>query len=423
MQTWRGIIRSAVVWTLVVMLTIDTASACRLFARRSCYRTCCTPCYFYEVESPCGTPCAAPPQCGTGNIDLGTTASPSQATPAENPSAADDLSGKSVEMLPAQSSETPDADEAVDESAETKPAEEPGAADDLFSEPAETEPVQPPTTPSADDLFGEPAETKPAEQPGTSDDLFGEPQIEPQNPGAQQSDSEVFGDPVEMLPADTDDDIFGTPGEKQPEENQPAEGADDLFGVPADKATDGSPAQDDLFDTPGVGPVETQPAEASDEIFGGFDDQNADDAGVFSEPGTGSGDLFGGPRPQEEAPTQPADSPAGDEGDLFGPLDPDKETRSGSAQPSAQLSVGRIVRTTDPGGFTSHEFRNFVDNTGIYRCRGRLVGVWGDQVQLLKDNGRTATFPMRRLGAVDRAFVEEQLAARRDPSGVRTASN
>jgi hypothetical protein len=55
--------------------------------------------------------------------------------------------------------------------------------------------------------------------------------------------------------------------------------------------------------------------------------------------------------------------------------------------------------------------RTWVDNTGNYSCRGRLVSLLDGHVRLLKDNGRTSTVPLSRLSANDVQFVDRQASA------------
>ena len=57
------------------------------------------------------------------------------------------------------------------------------------------------------------------------------------------------------------------------------------------------------------------------------------------------------------------------------------------------------------------QLRRWVDNTGTFSTVGRLVAVLGNNVRLMKENGRTATFPVRRLSDDDLQYVEQQLSA------------
>jgi hypothetical protein len=61
----------------------------------------------------------------------------------------------------------------------------------------------------------------------------------------------------------------------------------------------------------------------------------------------------------------------------------------------------------------SENFREWVDNTGRYKTRGRLVTFLDGHVRLVKDNGRTTTVPLYRLSQIDLEFVNRQASAQR----------
>ena len=60
--------------------------------------------------------------------------------------------------------------------------------------------------------------------------------------------------------------------------------------------------------------------------------------------------------------------------------------------------------------------RSWKDNTGTFSTVGRLVAVRDSKVQLLKENGRTTTVPLRRLSKEDQQYVENQLVLANDGS-------
>jgi hypothetical protein len=74
-----------------------------------------------------------------------------------------------------------------------------------------------------------------------------------------------------------------------------------------------------------------------------------------------------------------------------------------------------------PGGLASSELRRWVDNTGQYSCRGRLIRVLEGKVQLRKENGHTTTVPFSRLCEVDLEFVQRQASAQRAEAVSKTA--
>ncbi len=51
--------------------------------------------------------------------------------------------------------------------------------------------------------------------------------------------------------------------------------------------------------------------------------------------------------------------------------------------------------------------RNWTDNTGTFHTAARLMWVGEDSVRLLKDTGRFATVPFRRLSQEDLAYVQQ----------------
>jgi len=136
------------------------------------------------------------------------------------------------------------------------------------------------------------------------------------------------------------------------------------------------------------------------------------------------------PVPPAGAPT-PATTPAEEPDDLFGappateeqPAEMEKKPAETPAEepPAAEEDIfGRsrdILR--QPGGLASTEMRTWVDNTGNYSCRGRIVRFLDGHVRLLKDNGRTTTVPLHRLSRSDLEFVYRQARAQQR-EGIQT---
>jgi hypothetical protein len=54
--------------------------------------------------------------------------------------------------------------------------------------------------------------------------------------------------------------------------------------------------------------------------------------------------------------------------------------------------------------------RQWVDNSGEFRVKGRLILILEGKVRLLKETGRTTTVPMERLSDADRRYVEEVIS-------------
>jgi hypothetical protein len=219
--------------------------------------------------------------------------------------------------------------------------------------------------------------------------------------------------PAPQQPTTTDEPMDTTPVPQLPP--QPAPGTTlppaDEPAVPADEPAD-------LFgptepaDTPP--PADTTPPAETDDME----------------------DLFGGAGAETTLPADtaipPMAEPAADEPaavDLFGPTEPADTTPADPTQPTTPAEeTPADGETTDdasdlfgasqsilhePGGLASSEMRQWVDNTGKYSCRGRLVRFLDGKVRLLKDNGRTSTVPLYRLSVADLEFVHRQANAQR----------
>jgi hypothetical protein len=192
----------------------------------------------------------------------------------------------------------------------------------------------------------------------------------------------------------------------------PAEDPPGLFDEPTPPADTTTPAT-----TP---PATTPPAD--EDIFSGAATEAttppADSATPTAEPATdAAADEFFGAEPAttEGAATPPADATetpaAGDQ--------PAEEAAEGEGEDIFDL--GSILR--EPGGLASAELRTWVDNTGDYSCRGRLVRFMEGKVRILKDNGRTTTVPLARLSASDLEFVNRQASAHEAEAAERVAES
>jgi hypothetical protein len=200
-------------------------------------------------------------------------------------------------------------------------------------------------------------------------------------------------------PAEPSDDLF-RPAAPTAEPAPPAE-TNDLFNAPAEESS--TPAEEPAAPTE----EPSQPAE-NDDLFGTSEEPTTEPttetpaADTTSEP---SGDDLFAPQGEETSPpaeeeNPPAEEKSAEDDDLFG-------------------GAGAILRM--PGGLASSQLRRWVDNTGEYSCRGRMIRVLDGKVQLRKDNGRTTTVPFGRLCAVDLAFVQRQASAQRTEAASQTA--
>jgi hypothetical protein len=174
--------------------------------------------------------------------------------------------------------------------------------------------------------------------------------------------------------------LFNGTEEAAPPETQqpPAEEPADLFGAPAETTPPAEATPEAA--PPAEAAPEEKPAEAPAE----------EPLDLFGEPAETETEM---PAESEEQPVeeQPAEESTDDTDDIFG------------------ASRG-ILR--EPGGLASHELRLWIDNTGNYSTRGRLISLLEGHVRLLKENGRTTTVPLSRLSVGDLEFVHRQASAR-----------
>ena len=215
-----------------------------------------------------------------------------------------------------------------------------------------------------------------------------EPMMEEPAARSTPTADELFGP---LPPAEPADDMFAPsetpamPPEEEPparEEETPA--TDDRY-APAEEPSE--PSDDDMFAPSTDEPSEPMPTDDAEEPA----EEPADEGFDFFDAPTGESEPATEEEPmEEEEPAAPAEQ---DDNDIFG-------------------GFGAILR--EPGGFASDELRRWVDDTGRYSCRGRLLRVLDGKVQLLKENGRTTTVTFGRLCQNDIEFIHRQASAQRD---------
>ncbi len=311
---------------------------------------------------------------------------------------------------------------------EPKPA---APANDLFS-PDQAPMPEPAPKSGLDDLFGNPSNPAPAEpaptpmpestpapaEPAKSglDDLFGNPPASaapapaPAAEPAKSGLDDLFGSPSTPAPAEapkpaSSDDLFGAPSTPAPADAPKPATTDDLFGSPAPAANTPAPAAnplDDLFSTPNA--ADANPAPAKNESLDGLFNMNEDakpktieatqdtamPVSTEADSTPNFDNLFGNPAgataTQSTEETKPeADKKAPEENnfdDLF-------KSTSAPQQPT----------------FQGAEFRSWIDNTGSYEVKARLVMIYPDRIRLLKENGKHTTVPFTRLSDSDRQYV------------------
>jgi hypothetical protein len=196
------------------------------------------------------------------------------------------------------------------------------------------------------------------------------------------------------------------------------------------EAAPATPPQEDLFDgTETTTPPATEPV-------------TPETPPATEAPATD--DLFGTEAPAESAPAEttppaepaaPAEAPAADEStdDLFGtestesapatdsapagtetpPQTPAEGEAPAEGESTDDIFPSSRVILREAGGLASSEMRVWIDNTGHYSVKARLVRFLDGHVQLLKDNGRTTTVPLNRLSQRDLRFVNRQASAQK----------
>jgi hypothetical protein len=246
-------------------------------------------------------------------------------------------------------------------------------------------PHDPAPTAPIDAVITEP--TQPAPQTQQPSQVERPVETTPTIPVVPQEPAPVETVPVEpVLPPQTTEpgqDLFGEP--EQPTTTPPAE-------TPVETPTE-EPA--DLFGAPEE-PAATPPVEETT--------PPADTIPPAEPPADESGDLFGEPAATEPTDEMPADTEEA-------PAEPPTEEPPTPADEDDIFGTGTSSVLRVPGGLASMEMRTWVDNTGKYSCRGRLVRFLDGQVQLIKDNGRSTTVPLHRLSADDLNFVNRQASA------------
>lgn len=354
-KSTRRIARIVLTWSVVLMFSLDTASAChpiRFWIGR-CYVA--PPVYY-------GTPCHPPAVCCPPVADCcgavessPTTTEPAHesmrpmiAPPSETaPADADATIPPEVETSPAQDAfpaptemEVAPSDAEASPRAESTPPRSESSPNDLrpLSDQPPGTAVEPEIQPSDDasDLFAEPpadTESNAQEQPAgvPADDLFPEPATETLPPSDDTSD--LFGNPTESDTTPPE----GAP-DQQPSTEPSPDAINDLFGDMDNQPQDQPPA-----------PTEEPPAQAPatdlDDLFSAPNNESASEGLPFDvepTPGAEPANPAGGDT-QEESPFAPLDeNPAAppatepsavEELDLFGDL-PDSETGDDSLAPA-----------------------------------------------------------------------------------------
>lgn len=189
------------------------------------------------------------------------------------------------------------------------------------------------------------------------------------------------------------------------------EGLDDLFGPSSEEPTNGGGLFGPSGEEEGAAPTEMEVEETVEEgpldsLFGAPAEEPAEESAAPAETSEEIDDFFGTPAEETPAPAEPVEEAAPAEEEEGTNLD--------------DLFGGADAILSEPGGLTSTGLRRWIDNTGQYSCRGRLIDMLEGQVRLLKDNGHTTTVPLDRLSQDDQQFVQRQASAELASSVDRT---
>ncbi len=412
----RKTFRTVLVGVLVLSMTVDSATACRWLTRRVCCDDPCAPVCCDPCDSVCSAPCYlgaggmfCPQPCGGCYADDGMQyesrptvapqpemllhelpSAPTPATvnmppkpelpPAEIPEA---MPGPAPAMVAPQ----------AEQSDEWRPSEEPQPLTEEPSHEMVDVPLSDPTE-SVDNLFGTTPEVEMAPAATETEALPVEPEalpaeMAPAATPATEAPSDLFGPAPESSPSEsstpveTDDDLFGFGASEPAMNEQPGLPAADIPEAAAEAEAEEA---SDMF---GSAPAETAPADL-------FEPATPDETETIDE---GANDMFGIPDAPETENEPPADEEAP-------PADTEKEQVDDLFD-----AFGAVMR--EPGGLASDAMREWVDNTGGFTCRARMIQFQDGKVRLLKDNGRTATVPVFRLSQGDLEFVHRQASAQR----------
>jgi len=385
--------RVLLVGVLTLVLSIDSASACR-FLRNRC-RPRCRPTSCHTLRP---TTCrVAPSACATvgacdpcqGEQVVFTEVTAQCCVPADGSAHAVVVESESHPAEPTVAASEPVAHHPAPPSVAKQPPLESPKPTPLTMPHPPLEPVAPasaekpvaePQFKTAKEILAESAakesETPPAaptEKTETAADILADaekaapPMKEPAAPAEPIEPEEPQGEPADEAPADK---------EPQMEEDSP----------PA-KAPDEAPAARK--------PVKKQ----EDNLF----DEESDAA--------------------EEAPETPAEEPAAEaESDAeSAPADAPSEDKKSDEPKTADDPFAAVLHAPD------EPVRRWIDDTGSHETIGRLVEVHPDRVRILKSNGRYATVPLERLSHHDQSYVSatgERLAAERTlaPAATDTAA-
>jgi hypothetical protein len=377
MKRLRKALHVALVWITVLLLFVDPAAACRLMGRRCC-RCCCAPASC-EVDMPAMQvevpPSGVPPLVAgeAGQLPTAPLAGPSpavdQTMPVERESAQGVKSGQASITPTAPASPSAFGSATLQPAfSETSPAAPlalpslPRRAPEIA--PSALAPVIAPTT-----TAGSATESSPAvELPGPAPALLRPRQsLEPTSPAKTAEASDPSRQPLtDIRPA--------APPAVAHDANPPLPAPSSAASATKLPAAVQPPPRTAPIQPPAFPPV--------------------------------SDDPFALPPPAAAAPRSPA--PVDD--DPFAPLPKPAEPPKQPTPPLTAEPTSRIADALLPAADGRLPVREWVDTSGQFRVKARLILILDGKVRLLKETGRTTTVVTERLSSADRKYVAEVVA-------------
>jgi hypothetical protein len=396
----RRWIHSVIVALLCLTLFVDTAKACWFRRHRGRTQTC--------------RPAVCPPACGQPtwqSLQPGCEGSMSEVAIADV--VVHDADGEFAHDVSTNECCTPCAG-SDEEFATAEPVVEgepivgeqsvvqPKTADVVVHGPTIVVDAAPRPTPAADQAAAEqpmtlpplPAEPRgPQPMPAPLPELKPAPTLAPaESPAAAPMNKDVAVEPKPETDSDTEADA-----------EKPAASSDDLAGEPAMPPAAAKPPVENLFD---------EFDDEEDEAVVAGDDE----AAPAAEPA--EDEEMAAEESADDEPAAPAEESAGDDSEekptteaADGAETDEKDAAPEEEQDSAFLTPGEPMR-------------HWTDATGEHQVMGWLVGIRGDEVRILKLNGRHTTVTLETLSAADRDYataVADRLAAERQ--GVAPATH
>jgi hypothetical protein len=363
----RRLLKILLVWTAIVILTLDVGLAGRIAGRRCRRAAVCS-----TDECSCNAKSAGGKGSGGGKSLVDPPPTVSMPGHHDDSRPDDGVSSPSDQVAPSPPPVAPPSD---------LPPSPPHSLPQLPPEPATT-PDLPPSVPLT-------PETPPAAEDDPLQDLLQDPPAPAPEPT-----------PAPAQPSDPLDNLFDDPS--------PAEEA------PAPPVVPESDPLDDLFSDPpsdGTAPATPDAEPATDPLDDLFNDPTSDSESAASDqPGWNPlDDLFSDPIPVNSGAGTNDPSEAADLAKLYDPT-PIPGVGTSAAVPNLAMETPVSESAAIPEGSVRElrplESRRWVDDTGTYSVDGKLMAVSNGKIRILKPTGRTCTVLLSRLSAADVNYVE-----------------